>query len=229
MARERVLVWDLPTRVFHWLLAASFAGAYFTGDSERWRDTHVMLGLTAAALIAFRLAWGFLGTPYARFSGFTFSPLLVIRYFRSLTTRTPEHYVGHNPAGSWAVLGLLTLVSLAVASGWAVLSATGHSESLEDLHESACNLALALVVVHVAAVAVSSRLHRENLVRAMLTGRKLAPRGTVPAAVRWPVALALAGAVATLWSGRVPLPGIEAHPSASQAAQHVLHTIDNDN
>jgi hypothetical protein len=127
------------------------------------------------------------------------------------------------------VLGLLTLVSLAVASGWAVLSATGHSESLEDLHESACNLALALVVVHVAAVAVSSRLHRENLVRAMLTGRKLAPRGTVPAAVRWPVALALAGAVATLWSGRVPLPGIEAHPSASQAAQHVLHTIDNDN
>jgi len=106
---NRILVWDVPTRVFHWLLAASFAGAFITADSEKWRDVHVALGYIMVALIAFRVVWGFVGTHYARFSSFAFGPGKVVAYLKSLLTRTPEHHVGHNPAGSWAVYGLLSL------------------------------------------------------------------------------------------------------------------------
>ena len=92
-----ILVWDLPLRLFHWLLAAAFAGAFVTAESERWRDVHVMLGYTTLALIAFRVAWGFIGTRYARFASFAFGPSRVVSYLRSLATRTPHHYTGPNP------------------------------------------------------------------------------------------------------------------------------------
>ena len=104
---EHILVWDAPTRVFHWLLAASFAGAFLTADSERWRDIHVLLGYTFAGLIGFRLVWGLIGTRYARFRSFLFRPRELFEYLRSLLTRSPRHYLGHNPAGSIAVLLLL--------------------------------------------------------------------------------------------------------------------------
>ena len=74
---QRILVWDIPTRVFHWLLALSFAGAYLTAESERYRDIHVVLGYTLLGLIGFRLLWGFFGTRYAQFRSFLFSPGLM--------------------------------------------------------------------------------------------------------------------------------------------------------
>ena len=114
---KRIMVWDLPTRAFHWLLALSFAGAFLTAESERYRDIHVMLGYTMLGLIAFRLLWGFIGTRYARFSSFLFGPSQVIEYLRSLVRLRPQHYVGHNPAGSWAIWLILLL---GVASGASV-------------------------------------------------------------------------------------------------------------
>ena len=168
---NRILVWDVPTRVFHWLLAASFVGLFVTGDSEKWRDVHVALGYTMLALIAFRVLWGFVGTHYARFSSFAFGPGKVVAYLKSLFTRTPEHHVGHNPAGSWAVYGLLSLGLLSGVSGYLTYNEIG-GEWLEELHEVAANSMLALVVVHVAGVLASSLLHRENLVRAMISGYK---------------------------------------------------------
>lgn len=203
-----ILVWDLPTRVFHWLLAASFIGAFATGDSERWRTIHVMLGYTAAGLIGFRLLWGLIGTRYARFSGFTFSAAAVLDYLRSLFTGNPRRYFGHNPAGSWAVLALLSLVALTAISGWATFSEIGP-EWLEDVHESLANATLALVAIHVIAVIASSWLHRENLVRAMVTGFKRAA-GAVPAAGRRSVVAAgLLAAVVAFWGGWIPAPGLE--------------------
>lgn len=204
--RERTLVWDLPTRIFHWLLAASFVGAYVTGDGERWRDLHAMLGYTAGGLVVFRLLWGLLGTRYARFSAFPLSPRAVIDYLRSLLASSPRHYFGHNPAGSWAILLLLTLVLGAVVTGWSVYVERGP-EWLEDVHETLSNAALAVVFVHVAGVVVSSFLHRENLVRAMVSGYK---PGAGPAAAgrRTLVALLLLGAVGAFWAGAVPAPGL---------------------
>jgi cytochrome b len=168
---SRILVWDAPTRVFHWLLAATFAGAFLTGDSERWRDVHLLLGYAFAGLIAFRLLWGLVGTRYARFRSFLFRPREIVAYGRSLLTRSPRHYLGHNPIGSVAVFLLLGLGIVTAVSGWAYYNEIG-GEWLEELHEGAAFGMLALVGVHIGGVLVSSLLHRENLVRAMITGRK---------------------------------------------------------
>jgi cytochrome b len=204
----RILVWDLPTRVFHWLLVVSFLGAYVLSEGERWRGLHALLGYTAGGLILFRLSWGVLGTRYARFSGFAWSPRAVRDYLVSLFMRKPRHYVGHNPAGSWAVLALLVLVAATAASGWAVLSEVGP-RWMEDVHEAIANATLALAGVHVAAVIVSSVLHRENLVRAMVSGFKRA-RDAVPAAgPRTAVAVMLLAAVVAFWGGWIPAPGLE--------------------
>jgi cytochrome b len=207
MKTERTLVWDLPTRAFHWLLALSFAGAWLTAESERWRDIHVLLGYTVAALIVFRLLWGVFGTRYARFASFTLDPRAVFDYLKSLATRTPRHYFGHNPAGSWAIVAMLALLALTAATGWAAYAELGP-EWLEDLHEGAANATLALVLVHVAAVFASSLLHRENLVGAMVTGYKPGA-GDAAAGTRWFVALVLVGAVGAFWAGLIPAPGLE--------------------
>jgi cytochrome b len=207
-ASRAILVWDLPTRLFHWLLAASFLGAYLVSESERWIALHAMLGYTAAGLVAFRLAWGLIGTRYARFSGFAWSPRSVVDYLRSLATDRPRHYIGHNPAGSWAVATLLALVTLTAATGWANLNEVGPAW-IEDAHEVAANATLAMVALHVAAVVVSSLLHRENLVRAMVTGLKRAAAATPAAGTRRLVGVALVAAVGAFWLGYIPAPGLE--------------------
>lgn len=171
MEERKILVWDLPTRVFHWLLALSFAGAYLTAESERLRDVHVVLGYGMFGLIGFRVLWGLVGTRYARFASFAFGPGRVLSYVGSLAAMRPQHYVGHNPAGGWAIFALLGLGLVAAASGLAAFNEVG-GEWMEGLHEGASNTMLALVVVHVAAVLLSSVLHQENLVHSMITGFK---------------------------------------------------------
>jgi len=168
------LVWDVPVRVFHWLLVLCFAGAWLTAESEHWRLLHVTLGYTMAALVAFRVIWGLVGTRHARFASFVRGPRAVWRYLRSLPGPRPEHHTGHNPAGAVAIVGLLGLIALTAASGWATYSELG-GEWLEELHEIAANGLMVLVVVHIAGVVVGSVVHRENLVRSMFTGRKPAP------------------------------------------------------
>lgn len=166
-----IKVWDVPTRFFHWLLAISFAGAYLTSESEHFRDVHVMFGYTLAGLIGFRLIWGLIGTRYARFKSFLFGPGQAVDYFKSLLSASPRHYLGHNPAGAIAIFLLLTLGLMTAASGFATYQEVG-GEWLEELHEGAAATMLALVAVHVGGVLVSSLLHRENLVRSMISGNK---------------------------------------------------------
>lgn len=167
----RIRVWDAPVRVFHWLMALSFAGAWLTAESDRWLTVHVTLGYTMAGLVVFRLLWGVMGTRHARFSDFVRGPAAVARYLQSLLRGRPEHHAGHNPAGGWAVLALLALAALTVLLGWATLQRLGGHWT-EEAHEAVASLMLAVVAVHVGGVLLGSWLHRENLVRAMLTGRK---------------------------------------------------------
>ena len=207
MKSPHILVWDLPTRAFHWLLVVSFFGAYITGDPDAYRTAHVLFGYAAAGLVAFRLAWGLFGTRWARFSGFVFSPRAAAAYARSLLARMPLHFTGHNPLGSWAVAGLLALIALACLTGIATYLEIG-GEDFEDVHEVFANAALALVVLHIAAAIASSFLHRENLVRAMLTGYKRAEPREASAGLRPLVALALVAAVAAFWGGAFKAPGM---------------------
>jgi cytochrome b len=153
---QRILVWDLPTRIFHWTLAVSFAGAFLTCESERWCDFHVLLGYTVLGLIAFRLVWGFVGTRYS---------------LAQLLRGHAEHPVGHNPAGAVAILLLLLLGIASGVSGWAVYEEIG-GDWLEELHELTSNAMLAVVFVHIAGVLITSYLHGENLIVAMITGRR---------------------------------------------------------
>ncbi len=167
---NRVRVWDLPVRVFHWLLAGSFVTAYLVAESDRLRSVHVILGYTATGLILFRIVWGFVGSHNARFSSFLFSPGAAIQYLSSLT-KEPQHFVGHNPAGSYVIYAIL-LVGLATGvTGYMTLEKIGGAE-LEDIHEACANVWLGLVVLHVAGVIATSWLHRESLVKAMITGYK---------------------------------------------------------
>ena len=166
-----VRVWDLPTRIFHWSLVASFATAFLTSESEKLRDVHVIAGYVLAGLIAFRLLWGFVGGAHSRFADFLPTPRKVIDYAKSLMSGEPQHYVGHNPAGAVAIFALLGLGVAAAASGWAVYEDMGGN-FMEELHEVASNGMMAVVIIHIAGVIVSSWLHRENLVRAMITGWK---------------------------------------------------------
>lgn len=168
------MVWDLPTRVFHWLMALCFAGAYATSESETWRLLHVTLGYTMAGLVAFRVVWGLVGTRHARFASFVQGPSAAARYLHSLIRRQPEHHTGHNPAGALAIVALLGLAAAIAASGWATYNEI-LGEWVAELHEVVANGMLLLVGVHIAAVVVSSWLHKENLARAMLTGRKKGP------------------------------------------------------
>ena len=170
---DSVLVWDLPVRVFHAMLAFSFIGAYITAESERWRLVHVTLGYTVAALVVFRIVWGLVGTRHARFSDFVRAPQAAMRYLGSMLRGRPEHHPGHNPAGALAIVALLALAHAVTATGWANYNELG-GEWLEEVHEAAANLMLGVVLVHVAGVIVGSWMHRENLARAMVTGRKQA-------------------------------------------------------
>jgi cytochrome b len=196
-SKAKILVWDAPVRVFHWLLVLCFAGAYITADGERWRMVHVTLGYTLGGLVAFRVLWGLLGTRYARFSNFVRGPAAVLKYGRTLMTK-PQRHLGHNPAGAVAIVLLLLSSVAIVGTGWAIYNDVG-GEWLGELHEGAANFMLAVVGVHIAGVVVASRLHRENLVRAMVSGQK---DGAPDDAIRWswwPLALLIVVAVASFW------------------------------
>jgi cytochrome b len=196
---RRVLVWDAPVRVFHWLAVLCFFGAWITAESERWRLLHVTLGYTLAGLVAFRVAWGIVGSRHARFASFVRGPGAAWRYVGSLLRGRPEHHAGHNPAGALAIVGLLALAAAVTASGWANYNEFGGKWA-EELHEGLADVMLALVAVHVAGVVASSWWHRENLVRGMVTGRK---QGQPPEAIRkvhgGVAVLLLAGVLAFWW------------------------------
>jgi cytochrome b len=200
----RIRVWDLPVRVFHWALVISFGTAYVLSESERWRQVHVMFGYTVLGLIAFRLLWGFIGTRYARFASFMYGPGAALRYLGGLVRREPEEYVGHNPAGSYAVYSILALGVATGVTGYCTLNEIG-GDALEEVHEVLANAWLVVVVVHVLGVIAGSIAHRENLARAMVTGYKRgraapgdAPDGSSP---RTLVGLLAAAAVLAFWLG----------------------------
>jgi cytochrome b len=220
-AAAKRLVWDLPTRVFHWALAGSFLGAYLLAEQDGLRSLHVMFGYTVAGLIAFRLLWGFIGSTHSRFRDFVYSPMEAIRYLRDLATGRARDFDGHNPAGSWAIYGLLSVAAATATSGWLHYNEIG-GEALEELHEVLANAWLVLVAVHVAGVIVGSLAHRRNLVATMITGRRVAasevPGGEagVPGVrehdrtdtrPRWALGSALAATVLGFWTWAVTTGG----------------------
>jgi len=169
MTSQPILVWDVPVRLFHWLLVFSCVGAWVTSESERLAVWHLAFGYSAGLLVILRVVWGFVGTRYARFSSFASSPRQTMAYLRTMLTGRSAHPIGHNPLGGWMIWSLLSCVLLTVASGFLL-----YHELLDwdDLHEGFANLGLSLVVVHVAAALLMGRFEKQSLVKAMLNGKK---------------------------------------------------------
>lgn len=160
-----VKVWDPFVRVFHWSLAGLFLLAYATGDEIE--NVHIAAGYTIAGLLALRIAWGFVGPRNARFSDFVRSPRAVLAYMRDVALLRAPRYLGHNPAGGTMVVALIITLIVTCSTGtfWG-------AKWVEEMHEAFANLTIGLVVVHVLGVLLASFEHSENLVKAMITGRK---------------------------------------------------------
>jgi len=196
-SKTEILVWDAPTRLFHWLLAVCFSGAYLTAESDRLMAIHLTLGYTMVGLVAFRVVWGVIGTRHARFTSFLRGPAAVARYVSQHFSAQAEHSVGHNPLGAVSIVLMLLMTLAIVVSGW--IYDTGGSHLLKEFHEGAAAFMLAVVGVHVAGVMFASLLQRENLVRSMFNGYQ---RGRAEQAIRWtwwPVAVVMLAAVLGYW------------------------------
>lgn len=189
---NRVLVWDWPVRIGHWLLVMGFVLAWLTSDIEAFDWLHKTAGSVVVGVAFFRVVWGFLGTRYARFSNFVVGWATLKHYLLSLLTFKPAHYIGHNPAGGWAILLLLCLAILTGLSGWATYEEIGGMDAFADIHEALASTMLAVVLVHIGGVVVSSVLHRESLVKAMLHGYKQGdPAFAIPSARLWALVVLL--------------------------------------
>ena len=214
--QTKARVWDLPVRVSHWLLALCVLAAWLTRD-PRLADLHAAAGYCALILVAFRLAWGFAGTRHARFSDFTYSPRAALGYLADSVRGRARHYTGHNPAGSWSVYLLLAGVFLVCATGVVAIGSMfgmgplaaplppATIDALREAHEWLAWILLAVIALHVAGAVASSLVHRENLVAAMVSGRKVLHGAGSDAPARRGVAVALAvaalgTAIAYIWT-----------------------------
>lgn len=183
-----VPVWDLPVRLFHWLFVIFFAGSWILGQMGK-QDLHYQSGMVLLGLVIFRLLWGLVGSPTARFGSFLRWPGDAIRYLRhAFRDRLPSYSFGHNAAGGLMVLALILLVGLQAVSG---MSSTDDvlfdgplygrwpgwlGSILEKVHEPLANILLALALLHILVIVVYRAFKRENLVRAMIVGRARLPQ-----------------------------------------------------
>lgn len=197
-SESQVKVWDIGIRVFHWSLVALFFISYVSGDEESL--IHVYTGYGVLGLVVFRVVWGVIGTRYARFSNFIVGRKTTALYVKSLFTTKPIHYLGHNPIGGWMIMTLLIFLFVTSWSGLVIYGAEGHGplanqqvsimsqahangdegegendeedELWEEIHESLATITLLLVFVHIGGVFIGSVIHRENLIKSMVTGYK---------------------------------------------------------
>lgn len=220
-----IKVWDLPVRIFHWLLVLAVLGAYISDEAGiEYFVYHLWCGYAVVILVSFRILWGIVGTYHARFLNFLRTPSHTVRYGLDLVSNKESHYTGHNPLGAWMVIVLLTAL---LAQG--ITGLFGNDEilnfgplygyvsnelslKLTSIHRQLFDLLAAAVAIHVLAVIFHLVIKKENLINAMLTGRK--PRSQINSSVEiqssrlWLAALLLIGLCALLaWLvGHAPEP-----------------------
>ncbi|MCU7805747.1 MAG: cytochrome b/b6 domain-containing protein [Candidatus Thiodiazotropha sp. (ex Lucinoma borealis)] len=204
----KVRVWDIPIRLFHWTLASCFVIAWLTLDN-RYLEIHIFAGYLMGGLILFRILWGIIGGPYARFHDFAFGYSEVRDYLKDVLHKRPPRFLGHNPAGSWAIYLLMSLGLLIVISGLLAFGGEERQGPLagflnypqgsfaHEFHEWLSWLMLGMVVIHLMGVLVESLLHRENLVAAMLSGFKPSATNAISTASHWQVGAAMLVVVIT--------------------------------
>jgi cytochrome b len=168
-----IKVWDPLVRIFHWTVVVGCVVDFFV--LEDGKAGHRLIGYVVAAALVVRVIWGFFGSEHARFADFVPTPTKLGQYLKALLRREEPRYIGHNPAGAVLMLTLMGLLAAVSITGWLLtLDALFGDKALEELHEGIANLILVLAGLHAAAAIYEGRRHNENLVWAMVTGRKRA-------------------------------------------------------
>jgi cytochrome b len=169
------LVYDLPTRLFHWLFAGLFLTAFVIAktidDDSVWFNYHSLAGLTLGFLVFLRILWGFFGTKHARFSGFALKPIDLINYFKGILVGEKRRWAGHNPASSWAGI-VMMVMALGLATTGYLMTSGPNKETFEDVHELLANGFIIVVVLHVAGIILHTIRLQEMIGLSMIDGRK---------------------------------------------------------
>ena len=228
---RRVLVWDVPTRVFHWLLVTATVTAFVTGYilPQWWLGAHRWAGYTIIVLLVFRFVWAAFGSEYSRLGSFTYSPKETFGHLRGVLLLSPRHYVGHNPAGATMIFALAAVLCGLVVTGLLIeggeekigplagVASYAVGNAAKILHLVLVWIICLMVAGHIGGVVIESLLTRENLVAAMITGYKIVPTDTPLPTLRrpyWGAALASCailiggGALVLMLLGRMPPRGI---------------------
>jgi cytochrome b len=176
----KFLIWDLPTRLFHWLFAGSVVMAFALAELAE-KETplfymHVVFAVLAALLLIWRLLWGIIGSKHSKWSQLFFTPGSIVEYFKSVLSGRGIYHAGHNPGGATVVLGIMGLVALTIVSGLLIT----QSEFFEEVHESLPIVTMVLVAFHVVGVLLATRMNNENYALSMITGRR---RATEPESI----------------------------------------------
>lgn len=182
-ARKTIRLWDSPTRIFHWLLVILVTVSYFSAE-EGEMEIHEISGITVLVLVVFRIIWGFVGSSSARFSHFVRGPRAVLDYIRALLRRDPPHTAGHNPLGGWVVVAFLLMLLVQATLGLfskddifyegplTYMITDDTSDTISGIHHELFEFILILIGIHVAAVIGYWLVFKENLIKAMITGKK---------------------------------------------------------
>lgn len=171
---RKQLIYDLPTRIFHWGFAGLFVFAFFIAktvdDENPVFSYHMLAGLMLGGLVTLRIIWGLFGTKYARFSSFALHPKDLIQYLKGILGGNKKRWPGHNPASSWAALIMMGSAMMLALSG--ILMTTGYKESFEDIHELFANAFLVTVLLHIAGVVLHALRHQDGIALTMINGKK---------------------------------------------------------
>jgi cytochrome b len=182
---KTIFVWDVPVRLFHWFLVTSILMLFITGKlGGNYMEWHKKIGFFVIGLIAFRIVWGFVGSYQARFKNFVRGPAAVIGYAKSLFKKDSPHYLGHNPMGALSVLALIAAVGFQTFTGlfsnddimlegpYASMVSKAFSDQMTSLHHLNSNVILVLIGLHLSAIVFYAVFKKEQLIEAMLTGKK---------------------------------------------------------
>ncbi|MEX2410546.1 MAG: cytochrome b/b6 domain-containing protein [Candidatus Paceibacterota bacterium] len=172
---KKIAVYDLPIRIFHWLFAFLFLGAYIIAenidDESVLFSYHIMAGLTIVFMLVLRIIWGVAGTTYARFSSFKLKPIELIQYFKDAIVKKTKRYLGHNPASSYAAI-VMFISAFGLAITGILMSSGNGNDFYEETHELLANLFLITVIIHVGGIIYHHLKHKDSLWSSMLDGKK---------------------------------------------------------
>ncbi len=180
-----IVVWDLPTRLFHWLIVVLVFTCVVTGKiGVDWLNVHMICGYGVLTLLLFRLSWGFVGGYHARFANFVRSPVTVVQYAANMMRKDGPRHLGHNPLGGWSVMAMLGALLLQASTGLFTnddiftegplypLVSKAASDFLTRIHRFNADIIGVLVAIHILAILFYLVVKRENLIKPMITGTK---------------------------------------------------------